>query len=146
VQISSSKEDAVTTELKHYPVVESVIDIFAQWLKRRRDYLETCNCEAGELARMAHDIGVSPGDLDELVRRGPHAADELPKMLAALNLDEQAIARSEPFMLRDMERVCAMCEHKRQCDHELAAGTAAGHYKDYCANASSLTALKQTTH
>ena len=57
------------------------------------------------------------------MRRGPHAADELPKMLTALRIDQDDLARAEPLVLRDMERVCALCSQKRRCDRDLAAGT-----------------------
>ena len=73
---------------------------------------------------------MSSADLETLVRQGPHAADELPKMLAALGIDQADLARTEPLVLRDMERVCSLCNHKRQCDRDLAAGTAAAHYED----------------
>src|SRR5271166_2020082 len=115
----------MTLELKHYPVVESVLDLFARWLQHRRQIAESCTCDATEYARIASDLGVSPGELDELVRRGPSAAEELPKMMAALGLDAQAIARVQPMVVRDLERVCALCEQKKRCDSDLAAGTAA---------------------
>ena len=44
-------------------------------------------------------------------------------------------------MLRDMERVCSLCNHKRQCDRDLAAGTAAAHYEEYCGNADTIDGL-----
>ena len=56
-------------------------------------------------------------------------------MLKALGIDEADLARTEPLLLRDMERVCTLCRHKRQCDRELAAGTATEHYEGYCPNA-----------
>ena len=77
-----------------------------------------------------------------LVRQGPHAADELPKLLKALGIDEAALARTEPLVLRDMERICALCNHKRQCNHDLAAGTSAEHYHQYCLNASTIDDLR----
>jgi hypothetical protein len=90
---------------------------------------------------MAIDLGVSPDELDQLIRRGPHAADELPKMMAAIGLDAKAISRAQPLVMRDLERVCVLCERKDQCDRDLAAGTAAQHYKEYCVNAETLAAL-----
>jgi hypothetical protein len=42
-----------------------------------------------------------------------------------------------------MERVCAMCSHKRECDHDLAAGTSAEHYQAYCLNAPTIEDLKK---
>ena len=44
-------------------------------------------------------------------------------------------------MLRDMERVCSLCNHKRQCDRDLAAGTSAAHYQEYCGNADTIDGL-----
>jgi hypothetical protein len=128
-------------ESKNYPLVESVIDLFARWLERRREIAELCTCDAIGREKMAIDLGVSPGELDQLVRRGPHAADELPKMMAAIGLDAKAIARAQPLVMRDLERVCALCEQKKQCNRDLAAGTAAQHYKEYCANAAALATL-----
>ena len=128
-------------ESKNYPLVESVIDLFARWLERRREIAELCTCDAISREKIAIDLGVSPGELDQLVRRGPHAADELPKMMAAIGLDAKAIARAQPLVMRDLERVCALCERKDQCDRDLAAGTAAQHYKEYCANACTLATL-----
>jgi hypothetical protein len=138
------KEDAMmmtTPEPRHYPVVESVIDMFARWLKHRREIVESCGCDSEEYARIARDLNVSTGELDALVRRGAHAADELPKMMAALHIDRQAVARVKPLVMRDLERVCSLCEQKRRCDRELAGKTAAGQYEDFCPNAPTLTAL-----
>ena len=129
------------SEFKNYPVVESVIDLFARWLERRREIAELCTCDAIGREKIAIDLGVSPDELDQLVRRGPHAADELPKMMAALGLDAKAIARAQPLVMRDLERVCALCARKDRCDRDLAAGTAAQHYKEYCVNAAALATL-----
>ena len=129
------------SEFKNYPVVESVIDLFTRWLERRREIAELCTCDAISREKIAIDLGVSPGELDQLIRRGPHAADELPKMMAAIGLDAKAIARAQPLVMRDLERVCALCEQKKQCDRDLAAGTAAQHYKEYCGNAETLATL-----
>ena len=125
-----------------YPVVESLLDLFARWLHHRREIAVLCTCDGAEYGLIARDLGVSPGELSELVRRGPHAADELPKMMAALGLDVQAIARVQPMVMRDLERACAQCRQKKQCDRDLAAGTAAQHYEEYCVNAPTLAALK----
>jgi hypothetical protein len=45
------------------------------------------------------------------------------------------------MLVRDMQRVCGLCRHKAQCDHELAAGTAAEHYRGYCPNAPTIGSL-----
>ena len=41
-----------------------------------------------------------------------------------------------------MERVCALCQNKRECDRDLAAGTSAEHYRGYCLNAPTIDQLR----
>src|SRR5260370_9687362 len=118
----------MTAQSNPYPRVEMLIDAFAGWLKHRRELNEMRQLDTAEFDRIANDLRISPGDLNDLVRQGPHAADELPKLLEALGIDEEALVRAEPMLLRDMERVCALCRHKRQCDRDLAGGTSAEHY------------------
>jgi hypothetical protein len=131
----------MTAQNNPYPRVEFLIDTFAAWLKHRRELNELRHMDRGDIDRIASDLRVTPDDLDELVRQGPHAADELPKMLKALGIDEAALVRTEPLVLRDMERVCALCQQKRRCDRDLAGGTAAAHYEEYCLNAPTIDQL-----
>ena len=133
------------TEMRTYPVVDSLIDIFAQWLHHRREVADACSCDGDEFSRIAQDLGVSTTDLDALIQRGPHAANELPKMIAALNLDANALRRAQPLVMRDMERVCGLCNNKRQCNSELAAGTAAQNNADFCSNSPTLGFLAKET-
>jgi hypothetical protein len=126
--------------MKHYPVVEACIDVVAEWLRRHRDMEELR--ASGEFDRVARDLGVTPDDLTSLVKQGPHAADELPHMLKALGIDQEALVRTAPRVLRDMERVCATCRAKGRCDDELAAGTAAKHYGTYCLNSGTIDSIK----
>jgi len=131
----------MTAQIKPYPVVDYLINKFGDWLNHRRELGEIRQLDRTDFDRIAGDLRILSNDLDQLVRQGPHAADELPKMLKALGIDEGDLARTEPLVLRDMERVCAVCQHKRQCDHDLAAGTAAAQYEDYCANAPTIDQL-----
>jgi hypothetical protein len=122
-------------------LVGRVVDIFGEWLKHRRELREMREMDAANLGQIASELRMTSADLEALVRHGPHAADELPKMLTALGIDQDRLARTEPLVLRDMERVCALCSHKRRCDRDLAAGTAAAHYEEYCANAPTIDGL-----
>ncbi|MBR1207729.1 MULTISPECIES: DUF6455 family protein [unclassified Bradyrhizobium] len=128
----------------HYPVVEYLVDVFGNWLKHRRDLDELRELDDASFSQIAGDLRVSPDDLAALVRQGPHSADELPKLLKALGIDQEKLARTEPLVLRDMERVCSLCDHKRQCDHNLAAGTSGTRYQQYCHNAPTIEALGET--
>jgi hypothetical protein len=123
-----------------YPFVTRVIDLFGDWLKQRRELNELMEFAAdpGELERVARELNVTPVDLEMLVRQGSQGENELPYTLTALGIDEVALWRAEPALLRDMERVCSFCTHKRQCHQELAAGTAATNYVEYCENADTI--------
>jgi len=134
----------MTAQSKPYPAVEILLDTFAAWLKHRRELNEMRQMDRSDFDRIASDLRVSPGELDTLVRQGPHAADELPKLLRALGVDQADLVRTEPLVLRDMERVCTLCHHKRQCDRDLAAGTSAEQYEGYCPNAPTIDGLGQT--
>lgn len=126
---------------KSHSVVERLTHAFGDWLKHRRELNEMRQLNTSEFDRIASDLRVSPADLNELVRLGPHAADELPKLLNALGIDGDDLARIEPLVLHDMERVCALCEHKRECDLDLAAGVSAERYQGYCTNALTIEQL-----
>ena len=133
----------MTVQDKPSSAVGRVVDVFGDWLKHRRELREMREMDSANFSQIASELRMTSADLEALVRQGPHAADELPKMLVALGIDQDALARTEPLVLRDMERVCAMCSHKRQCDRDLAAGTAAAHYEEYCANALTIDSLGQ---
>ena len=126
-----------------YPVVDYLVDTFGNWLKHRRELSEIRQMDRTDFDRIAGDLRISTGDLDRLVHRGPHAADELPQLLKALGIDKARLAETEPLLLRDMERVCSLCSQKRQCDRDLAAGTSAEHYEEYCLNAPTIEGLGQ---
>ncbi len=127
---------------KPHSVVDRLTQTFCDWLRHRRELSELRQLNSPEFDRIASDLQISPADLNELVRHGPHAADELPILLKAVGIDRDDLARIEPMVLHDMERVCALCHHKRECDRDLAAGTSAEHYQDYCLNASTIAELR----
>ncbi len=129
------------TQTKPHPVVETLVNTFNDWLKQRRELSEIRQLNRTEFDRIASELRVSPTDLNELVRKGPHAADELPKLLQLLGIDEEYLAHTQALVLRDMERVCALCAHKGQCDRDLADDTLSEHYEGYCPNAPTIDVL-----
>jgi hypothetical protein len=134
----------MTTQGSTYPCVTFLINTFADWVKHRRELNEIRQLDRGEFDRIAADLEISSSDLDELVRRGEHGADELPLLLDALNIDEATLERTHPLVLRDMERVCTFCGHKARCDRDLAAGTSAEYFSSYCPNESTIKQLGKT--
>jgi len=136
------------SEYRRHPDYESLQSVFtslAQWAKRCRDNLENSNsfmdCGPDEAARIARDLKLQPKELAMLAKKGPHAADLLRKMLAALEIDASELERDDPATMRDLQRLCAMCADKRQCQYDLANGITATNFRDYCPNAYTLDAL-----
>lgn len=125
--------------------IEFLVGKFADWLKHRRELSEIRQMNRTDIEAIASDLRVSPSDIDRLIEAGPHSADEMPEMLKALGIDVQNLARAEPFMVRDMQRVCAQCRDKAHCHSDVAAGTAAEHYKEYCPNAPTIESLSKPT-
>ena len=128
-----------------YPTLEPILNAIANWVKKYRYAAglrnELARCGPEEVANTARELGISSGELYQLARKGPHAADLLQKMLLALGADPKILAAQDPIVMRDLQRLCIMCDHKKQCRHELAAGTAAQSYHDFCPNAFTLDAL-----
>lgn len=127
-------------------VFDRLTQTFCDWLKHRQELNELGQLSRVEFNRVANDLQISPSDLTELVNQGPHAADELPKLLGALGIDTADLARVEPMVLHDMERVCSLCNQKRECDHDLAVGTSAEHFQGYCPNAPTIAGLGKTAN
>lgn len=131
----------MATRIKTYPIVENAINLFGDWLKHRQEIRELRGMDSGDFARIAQDLCVSPAELDEVIRQGPHASDELPRLLKQLGIDQATLSRTQPVLQRDMVRVCASCQQKARCNHDLDAGTLARHYEEYCPNAPAIEEL-----
>lgn len=127
---------------QQYPTVGPLLVALAEWYRTWRSaphVTELANCAPDEVERIAHDIGLTATDLRKLERTG---ADPLllPRMLAALKIDAAELERTEPAAFRDLQRVCALCDSKRRCASELAAGDAPKTFESFCPNALTLKA------
>ena len=128
-----------------YPTVEFVLDAVAGWLKRYRSPHGTRDglgqCDQADVAQIAKELGLLPSELRGLSAKGPDAANELSKMLCALSMDPAVLVANDPATMRDLQRTCMLCAEKGRCRHDLAAGTAAQHFHEFCPNAYTLDAL-----
>jgi hypothetical protein len=117
----------------------------ARWWRnrnvRRRGVAELDCCGPAEAERIARDLGVSRAELSVLAGKWPDAADLLSRRLEQVNLDRAELARVEPQVLRDLERVCTLCGSKRKCEHDLANNASDPGWAEYCPNATTLGAL-----
>src|SRR5215216_7748354 len=84
------------------------------WREREAHASDLCAC-GPEVEQIARDIGISVSELHTLARQGPEASNLLHQRLAALNIDEKVLSRRQPEVMRDLDRVCSVCDTKRQC-------------------------------
>jgi len=128
-----------------HPTVDSALQVIANWVNKYRSRIGTgdafAGCTPDQVTQVAKELGMSPAELRGIARKGPGAADLLQKMLVALDVDPEALTKSNPAVMRDLQRLCISCSHKSRCQHELAAGTAAEHFHEFCPNAFTLDAL-----
>jgi hypothetical protein len=131
------------TGLPSDPLVRTAFQAIADWVSNYRRMIgqEFDMCRPDEVMRMAKDIGVTPSQLRELVRKGPGSANLLKTMLVALHVDPKVIADLDPLVMRELKWLCITCSSKKRCAHELAKGTAAENFHEFCPNAVSLNEL-----
>jgi len=126
------------------PLLETAVKAIAAWVSIYRNALGLNNefgmCGPDEVMRMVKEIGVTPSQLREL-SKGHGNANLLKSMLVALHVDPRVIADMDPLVIRELKWLCITCSNKKRCEHELAKGTAAEHFREFCPNAVSLDEL-----
>ena len=103
--------------------------------------LDPLCCAEGEVERIAKDIGLPAAEVRRLARLGPGSADLLLRRMEALKLDPKKVTQAEPQLFRDLERVCSLCESRRQCSRDLARELNNQEWEDYCPNIATLKML-----
>ena len=128
-----------------YESLQSILGAIAQWVARYRAAFgirnELANCSPEEVAGIARDLKIAPGELTSLAKKGPDAAALLQRLLFALGVDANSLERGDPAVMRDLQRLCVTCGYKRRCELDLASGAIADKFQDYCPNAFTLDAL-----
>jgi len=126
---------------KSHSLFDSLTEAVRNWTRSRRMRLSLDECDSSEVARMAREFGLSPRELSRMSRLGPDAADLLLQRMNALHLDPEAIWKSDPATMRDMQRLCSACASKRRCQRDLH-GDHNSAWVLYCPNAGTLDALQ----
>ena len=132
-----------------WPFIQNVVVPLADWWRRRasvqRNLASLDAFSAEEMARMAQDVGITMCDLRSIVTHPSDAAHLLERRLSALRLSAAQLHRDRPGELRDLARLCTMCEHKGRCARDLSADPKDPVWRNYCPNEGSLAALAQST-
>ena len=132
------------TGLPSDPLVRTAFKAIADWVNNYRRVIgltkEFDMCRPDEVMRMAKEIGMIPSQLHEL-SKGQANADLLTRILVALHVDPKVLADMDPLIVRELKWLCITCSSKKRCSHELAKGTAAENFHEFCPNAVSLNEL-----
>ena len=91
-----------------------------------------------QLRDLARDVGVSVDDLYRLEVQAPGSAELLSVRLAREGIEPAVLQARWPSVWKDLQRVCALCNHKEVCRHELAEQTAGTGWQQYCPNADTI--------
>lgn len=126
------------------PILGPMVNTLTAWLAHRRGVAELSRLSDVEFASIAKDLRLSQIDLSRLAHRAPDGTGNLERMFDALGIKCAAIARTEPAVVRDMERVCAACPNATRCRRELRAGTARRSYGAFCANSCTFDVLDRS--
>jgi hypothetical protein len=123
----------------------SIAEAFRGWVRQRR-LINECRrrfdgCDSYEIDRIAKDVGLSPGELRQMAKLRPDAAKLLLDRMAAQHLDAQAIDKSDPSTMRDMQRLCSSCAAKKRCQRDLITDRDNPVWRQYCPNSGTLGAL-----
>ena len=132
--------------VKAFPAFSSLMAAFREWVRKRK-LIRQCRqrldaCDKNEIARIARDVGLSPSDLRQMAELGPDAAQQLLDRMSALHLDADALAKSDPSTMRDLQRLCSRCISKKRCQHDLLLVPDDPNWRQYCPNAGTLSALQ----
>lgn len=132
--------------VKTHPAFSSFVAAVRGWARQRRLSRLTRQrlfaCDSDEIARIAHDVGLSSQELRHMAALGPDAAKLLFERVAALHLDAEALAEREPSTMRDLQRLCSSCAVKKRCQLDLVLIPDDPDWRQYCPNADTLDALQ----
>ncbi len=121
-----------------HAAVDALLARLRDWWRARN---ELAGIDQSELGRIAGELGMTAEDLEDLVARGPDAANLLYERMRALGISRADVERSAHGLMRDLERTCACCNEKGVCEKDLTKQPNDPGWKNYCPNAVSLEFL-----
>jgi hypothetical protein len=117
---------------------ESIGERLKRWYAATADAIGEAKLLAGldeeSVKLLAQDCAITPQELRDLIRKGPHASDELLALMDAIGIDKREAQLLEPDQLREMHVTCAYCGERSRCRAALADGSAHTEFGYYCGN------------
>lgn len=118
-----------------------MLEALALWLTHQRERSALGFPQSDQFDALAKDLGVDANELSYLVNSARDPL-QLPDMLRALGINEVALRRAQPVLLRAMQDQCEQCVVLGRCKHALERGTATSDYAQFCPNAANLTKIR----
>ena len=115
--------------------------LMVQWWQRwkdTRDFLAALDqCGPDEVKLIARDLSLTTGELRTFASSGAvNSAGLLYRRMADLGL-----GRAEPMAMREMQKLCTLCESKGRCERDLVRGADPSAWHAYCPNDGTLQGL-----
>lgn len=107
--------------------------------EKRAAINELAQLDPSEVTRIAEDLGISTSDLRFLAASGSGTTHLLEHRLQTLGVDATGV---EPAVMRDLQLLCARCNSKQHCAHELEDKPVAARWPKYCPNEQTIGAIK----
>lgn len=99
--------------------------------------------DRSEFEQVARDLNLSRYELQRLSGGNGSSPALLHQRMADFDLVPEALTREHPEVMRDLQRVCGMCDATKRCASEFASNAPASDRSDYCPNTQTLQALEQ---
>lgn len=119
-------------------IFDRFLERLGGWWRQRRDRCAVItaldHCGRREVARIPREVGVEGGDLRVLAGKWPDGASLLARRIAGLGLDPADMGRTEPQIMRDLQRGCSTCDNERACGHDLDHNPDSPAWQEYCPN------------
>ena len=124
----------------------SIQRAISQWWRNRfGTKSEPSHHERRGADEAARDPALSASDLRALASHRREGDSLLRRRMESLRLDANELTWSDPFLLDDLQRLCATCKSQGACALELehvSADVAWGKWREYCPNAVTLNELR----
>ena len=89
--------------------VRRLVHWWREWIYRRQTMADLDRCGSAGVERVARDLAMGKADLCILAGKWPASLNFLSRRMEELKLDATEIARVEPDVIRDLQRVCSLC-------------------------------------
>jgi len=126
---------------EHRTMFDRIGEWWRHWRERNGVLAALDQCGRTEVERMARDVGLGGNDLRVLAGKWPDGATLLERRIEMLGLDRASAGLREPQVMRDLQRVCSICNNKRACAHDLDRRPGSAVWQDYCPNANTFDAV-----